>query len=519
MPRIKCVSITAMTILVLTTRVFAEDAAAHIARAAQRLGYNDFDTDHNECLKAISECDQAIAIDPKAAAAYCTRGRAQLILHEHDRALDDCNKAIDLDPKLAEAYLVRGHVRIFTSEYDKVIDDCNKAISLNAKLAEAYCHRGAAWMEKGEYDKARADFERTLALDPKLAEGYLERGLLTAHSGKYENSIVDFKRAVELAPKDWRVINNIGVTLWSQAQQQEATAATEDARGDQETAKARRQLVATLKKQAIGYWRHGLEVRPTASDIHSNLGYAYSEAAADATAPTDVDRNLDLSEKYLRTAVRLEEDKARPHNNLGRVLLRRSHICEAIAKQIEADRKSDAKVEVDDEFTKGRAKRLLANAVSEFERAIELDPKLLEARLNMAQVCEQRKEFDRAKEQYRAVLELQADKTLDSDAYVSFSNAQYGLARVAAASKQSAEAIRNLQQALKLNPRNLGALKMLVVQQYEAGEYAQGLSSLKTLLAFVPPASRQSAADELTRRLRDAGKDDATKRFENDLNR
>ena len=189
MPRIICVSITALTILVLTTKVFAGDAAALVAGAAVRLGHNDCDTDRVECLNAISECDQAIAIDPKSAEAYCTRGRAQLILHEHGKALDDCNSAIDLDPKLADAYLVRGDVRIFTREYEKVIEDCNKAISLNATLAEAYCHRGDAWLEKGEHDKASSDIERALALDPKLAEGYLERGLLYMHKGKYENSI------------------------------------------------------------------------------------------------------------------------------------------------------------------------------------------------------------------------------------------------------------------------------------------------------------------------------------------
>ena len=162
MPRVIWITFTAITVLVLTAKVFADDAAEYVARAAQRLGHNDFDTNHDECLKAVSECDEAIAIDPKSAAAYCTRGRAQLLLHEKDKTLADCDKAIDLDPKFAEAYLVRGHLRIFTREYDKVIEDCDKAISLDPKLAEAFCHRGDAWREKGEYTKAAADIEQAL---------------------------------------------------------------------------------------------------------------------------------------------------------------------------------------------------------------------------------------------------------------------------------------------------------------------------------------------------------------------
>ena len=179
--------------------------------------------------------------------------------------------------------------------------------------------------------------------------------------------------------------------------------------------------------------------------------------------------------------------------------------------------KSDAKAAEDAKWAREQAKKLVAEATCEFERAIELEPKLLEAHINLGYVYESQKESEQAKNQYRAILKLQADKALDSDASASFSNAYFGLARVANALKQHGETVRNLQLALKLNPHNLDAEKMLVFEQYGAAEYSEGQSSLRTLLSILPAAKREPAVKELVQRLRDERKDEAAKRLENDI--
>ena len=88
-------------------------------------------------------------------------------------------------------------------------------------------------------------------------------------------------------------------------------------------------------------------------------------------------------------------------------------------------------------------------------------------------------ELDKAGSQYRAILRYRSQKDKEWDDNVSFSQAYYGLARIAIARKQPDEAIRDLQKAIELNPMNLRALQSLAVQRYERGDYAAGEQCLQ----------------------------------------
>ena len=66
------------------------------------------------------------------------------------------------------------------------------------------------------------------------------------------------------------------------------------------------QKSVALKDDAKAQWIHGITARPTATDIHSNLGYAYSEAATQAENEgrlKDAEEFLDKAEWHLTQAV------------------------------------------------------------------------------------------------------------------------------------------------------------------------------------------------------------------------
>ena len=56
-----------------------------------------------------------------------------------------------------------------------------------------------------------------------------------------------------------------------------------------------------LKNAAKEKWNRGIAIRPSAIDIHSNLGYAYSEA-----------NDLDSAEHHLSEAVRIQPNPPAP---------------------------------------------------------------------------------------------------------------------------------------------------------------------------------------------------------------
>ena len=138
------------------------------------------------------------------------------------------------------------------------------------------------------------------------------------------------RHALTITPDNWNMLNNLGVKLWKKAQDEDVEAAKAEAKGDLETAKACHQKAVALKDDAKAQWIHGITARPTATDIHSNLGYAYSEAERPRQGRVAFDEAVDL-----------KPISPRPHNNLGRVLLRRSQDCEAKAREAEAKGKTD----------------------------------------------------------------------------------------------------------------------------------------------------------------------------------
>ena len=297
---------------------------------------------------------------------------------DSDQALAECNKALQIDPKSTEAYSVRGHSWAFKYEYRKAIADLDKALAINPKLAEAYSYRGDAWRGLDDFDKALADCDKALVLDPKLAEAYFTRGMVFTLKHDHDKAITEFRRVLAIRAERPYTLNNLGVTCWKLAQKQDFKAAEAEAAGDMETAKACRKKSTALKDEAMAYWQRGVASNPKYVDIHSNLGYFYSER-----------NDLEKAEFHLRKAVEIKGVSPRPHNNLGRVLLRESQVNEAAAREAEGKGKTDPADAAKAKQLGRQAKAKLDEAIAQFERAVELDPALVEARLNLGEVYTQ----------------------------------------------------------------------------------------------------------------------------------
>jgi tetratricopeptide (TPR) repeat protein len=412
-----------------------------------------------------------------------------------DKIIADCTQVIRLDPQEASAYSMRGLSYSYKNEYGQALADCNRAIALDPKCAEAYVNRGDVWTQKGEFEKALADCNQGILLHPKFARGYLVRGIVWSDKGERDKALADWEKGLSLTPDDWRLINDIGVGLWQKAQEQDWLAAKAEAAGDLEAAKASRRKSAGLKNDAKAKWKRGIIIRPTAPDIHSNLGFAYSDA-----------NDLDSAERHLRLAVKFSSTSPRAHNNLGRVLLRRSQRLEAEASQAEAKAKTDF-FEVDRvQPLRDEATMYLKDAITEFDEAVTLDPTLPEARLNLGEVYLAHHDLAKAEVHYAALVKLQSDRAKDRETSSIFSQAHHGLARIAVARQDRDQAVRELRKALELNPQNSAAVQVLATTRFQQGEYREGEKCLASLLAMLPAAGRREAAKQFGKQFEDTGK-------------
>jgi tetratricopeptide (TPR) repeat protein len=160
--------------------------------------------------KAISDCNEAIRLNPKYSSYYYSRGHVWERKAEHDKAISDYNEAIRLDPNYSGYYSSRGHAWEAKGEYDKAISDYTEAIRLSPKYSILYLSfRGGAWEAKGEYDKAISDYNEAIRLDPKDFYAYRIRSWIrsTCPDARYrdgQKALVDARKACELT--EWKVL-------------------------------------------------------------------------------------------------------------------------------------------------------------------------------------------------------------------------------------------------------------------------------------------------------------------------
>jgi len=303
--------------------------------------------------------------------------------------------------------------------------------------------------------------------------------------------------ALDVEPDNWNMLNNYGVWLWKEAQEDDLKAAKAEADGNVEEAKEWREKAVAMKNDAKSQWMHGIATRPGATDIHSNLGFAYQE-----------EKNLDAAERHLEAAVRLKPISPRPHNNLGRLFLCRSDNCEAEVREAQAKGKSNPEAEAN-------AKKFRQAAIEELEKAVKLDDTLLEARLNLGQVYISLNELDKAEFQYNEILKLNSENEKDRETINNFSQACLGLARLAIIRKNSDAAIKFLDKSLEiarrnssmdLDPQTMNLLQMLADQHFQRGERRAAEKCLWPLLARLSVQQRRNVAEHLGKQCEDLGK-------------
>lgn len=123
---------------------------------------------------AVALCNLALNHDfltrEDRAATFINRGVLYLRRGAETRALSDFDDALALDSNLGEAQLMRGVALVQLARYSEAIDTLTQALAMNPEGTErAYYYRGAAYEELGDAQAAYADYQRAADLAPNWA--------------------------------------------------------------------------------------------------------------------------------------------------------------------------------------------------------------------------------------------------------------------------------------------------------------------------------------------------------------
>jgi len=170
---------------------------------------------YDEFPRAIDEFRKVVSADPGWAPGHAALANAVLLYGSNadssslkGRDVDwrgegvaEAERAVALNPRLADAYATRGLARAFVVwDWSAALQDFEQALALSPGNAQVLAYYGDVLSLLGRASEAGTALKKAAALDPLSATATFELGHLYMRLGQYAAARETLERAVALAP-------------------------------------------------------------------------------------------------------------------------------------------------------------------------------------------------------------------------------------------------------------------------------------------------------------------------------
>jgi tetratricopeptide (TPR) repeat protein len=124
--------------------------------------------------QALACYDRALAIDPKIAGVWKSKGNCLFALRRHEEAIACYDQALALDPQSGEGWHNKGRCLAALGRCDEAITCYEQALALGSGNSAAWHGKGFCLAAQEHHDEAIACYDQALALNP---ENSASRGL------------------------------------------------------------------------------------------------------------------------------------------------------------------------------------------------------------------------------------------------------------------------------------------------------------------------------------------------------
>jgi Flp pilus assembly protein TadD/serine/threonine protein kinase len=294
-------------------------------------------------VDAVRYYSIAVSLRPDSIPAHNNLGVALANQGKVDEAIREYRRTIELDPESAIAHNNLGSALRVKKQFDEAILEFRTAIKIDPKVATIHVNFGLSLHARKQSDKAIHEFRTAIELDPNYPWPHYFLGCVLREKGQWGGAIAELRKALELDPKNTHAHRYLGEALHRQGRFAEAEAAYREAiRLNPDWASfhdALAWLLATCDDresrnypQAIESAKRAVQLAPHEWNYWNTLGVAYLNGG-----------QLDAAENSLREAIRLKPDWPPAHHNLRLILQAKGRLHEAIAefnKEIELDPKN-----------------------------------------------------------------------------------------------------------------------------------------------------------------------------------
>lgn len=169
--------------------------------------------------------DDLIKLDSKNDRAYLGLAHLNLSMKDTIRALENITRSLELSNKNANTYLMRAEILMrYKHDYQGALSDMDEAIKLEPNYAGYFINRAYMKYKLDDYFGAMADYDYAISLDPSSIEGHFNRGLLLAEVGENNKAIDDFSYVLKGQHDNFMALYNRAMLYFNTGQYRKAIA-------------------------------------------------------------------------------------------------------------------------------------------------------------------------------------------------------------------------------------------------------------------------------------------------------
>ncbi|NJM95654.1 MAG: tetratricopeptide repeat protein [Acaryochloridaceae cyanobacterium CSU_5_19] len=147
---------------------------------------------------AIAQYDQALALNPKEAEVWYSRGVALGDWGHQEDEIASYDKALLLKPDQAQAWTNRGDALFHLGRYEEAIASYDKALALQPNISSIWANRGVVLASLGRFSEAIDSFDKSLRLEPDADPVWVQRSIVLGYLDQPEAAILSYDKALRL---------------------------------------------------------------------------------------------------------------------------------------------------------------------------------------------------------------------------------------------------------------------------------------------------------------------------------
>ena len=149
--------------------------------------------------EALTQCDAAIALNPRFPEALCNRGHALVALMRTEDGLRCYERCLELSGGFYDALEGRARVLLRLNRLDEALVSADRALAV-APSPQGWSLRGAVLLKAKRAEEALAAFDRALVLAPASPEYHNNRGTALRDLKRHSEALQAYETAVRLRP-------------------------------------------------------------------------------------------------------------------------------------------------------------------------------------------------------------------------------------------------------------------------------------------------------------------------------